>query len=132
LPRGLLLCLDTSNQKSSQQKCFFAHRAFHAQIKKTTGWNRFSQFVYFFMALKNASQFCRATLSEADPVSKNFLCPLPALKAISFLDFCLSLSADGERKRNDTLQKVAQQMLTRLNINGWAVICNDCLVKAPD
>jgi hypothetical protein len=61
LPRRLVLfvLIQKGPKKSSQQKCFFAHKAFHAQIQKRCG----------------LESFCRATLSRADPGCKNFLCP---------------------------------------------------------
>jgi hypothetical protein len=54
-----IVLIQKVTKKSSQQKCFFALQAFHAQSQNNCG----------------LESFCRMTLSRADPVCKNFLCP---------------------------------------------------------
>jgi hypothetical protein len=69
-----------SNQKSSQQKCFFALKAFALQTGQNLGWNYFA-------------------LTLLAPCRKNFLCPATAQPRIVLAVFARSCSADGEAKK---------------------------------
>jgi hypothetical protein len=70
-----------SNQKSSQQKCFFALGAFALQNGQNLGWNYFAP-------------------SHLSPrACKNFLCPAAAQPRIVLPVFARSCSADGFGKR---------------------------------
>jgi hypothetical protein len=61
---GCAVFLDKKvTKKSSQQKCFFAHKAFHAQSRKNCG----------------LEYFCLATLSHLYPGMQKFPMPCPAL-----------------------------------------------------
>jgi hypothetical protein len=69
-----------SNQKSSQQKCFFAARAIALQNGQNLGWN-------YFAPARFIPRAC-----------KNFLCPAAALPTIVLAVFARSCSADTSGK----------------------------------
>jgi len=81
---GCYFVLIQSNQKSTQQKGFFAAQASHAQSRKNCG----------------LESFCFETLSVADPAMQKFPMPCPAHRPAVFSAFSRSLSADGNPERH--------------------------------
>ena len=79
---GCYFVLIQSNQRSSQQRGFFTHKAFALQINQNHGLQ------YFYPT--SFALFLR--------FSKNLLCPCNHTGYHVLLDFVRSLSADGKRK----------------------------------
>jgi hypothetical protein len=80
LPLGCYFVLIQSNQKSSQQKCFFALKASALQIRQNQGCKQLPHLV-----------------RTGPCFSKYLLCPAAAQATIVLPDFARSLSADGEK-----------------------------------